>query len=78
MSKKDDYHVVPHSDGWAVRRENSGRASSIHDVKQGALDAGRALAQAARVELVIHGKDGVIQNSNSFGNDPNPPKDRKH
>ena len=28
-------------------------------------------------ESVIHGKDGKIQNSNSYGNDPCPPKDKK-
>jgi hypothetical protein len=28
--------------------------------------------------LVIHGKDGKIQDKDSFGNDPNPPKDTKH
>lgn len=75
---KRDYHVVPHQDGWAVRREGADRASSVHDTKQEALQTGRGLAQSAGVELVIHGQQGQIQNSNSFGNDPNPPKDRKH
>lgn len=75
---KRDYHVVPHQDGWAVRREGSDRASSVHDTKQEALQNGRGLAQGARVELVIHGQDGQIQNSNSFGKDPNPPRDTKH
>ena len=75
---KSDYHVVPNDDGWAVRREGSERASSRHDTKQQALDAGRGMAQNAKVELVIHGKNGQIQNSNSFGNDPNPPRDTRH
>jgi hypothetical protein len=30
------------------------------------------------VELVTHGKDGRIQDSDSYGNDPVPPRDRKH
>jgi hypothetical protein len=30
------------------------------------------------VELVIHKKDGTIADSDSYGNDPNPPKDKKH
>jgi hypothetical protein len=29
-------------------------------------------------ELVINGKNGKIQDSDSYGNDPNPPKDQKH
>ena len=28
-------------------------------------------------ELIPHRKDGTIQNPNSYGNDPNPPKDTK-
>ncbi len=61
-----------------MQREGGQRASSVHDTKKEALDAGRSLAQEAKVELVIHRGDGVIQNSNSFGKDPNPPKDQKH
>jgi hypothetical protein len=27
---------------------------------------------------VIHRKDSSIRDSDSYGNDPNPPKDKKH
>lgn len=77
MSKRD-YHVVPRSKGWAVEKEGNKRASSVHENKQDALKAGRTLAKEAKTELVIHNSDGKIANSNSFGNDPCPPKDRKH
>jgi hypothetical protein len=30
------------------------------------------------VEVVTHGRDGKIRDSDSFGHDPHPPKDRKH
>lgn len=75
MSKKD-LHVVPHQDGWAVKREGNDRASSVHDTKQDALDQGRDQARRDQVELVIHRRDGRIQDSDSYGNDPNPPRDK--
>ena len=77
MSKRD-YHVVPHANGWAVKKEGGTRASSVHETKKEALSAGKNLAKEAKTELVIHNSDGAISNSNSFGNDPCPPKDRKH
>lgn len=78
MSKKKDVHVVPREDGWAVRREGAKRDSSHHDTKSDALESGRTTARRDGVELVTHGKDGRIQDSDSFGRDPFPPRDRKH
>jgi hypothetical protein len=76
MSKKD-IHVVPREGGWAVRREGARRDSSHHDRKSEALDAARSTARRERVELVEHGRDGRIRDSDSYGNDPHPPIDRK-
>lgn len=75
---KKNVHVVPHQDGWAVKREGAERASSLHDHKSDAVDAGRDLARNSKGELRIHRRDGVITDSDSFGNDPYPPRDRKH
>jgi len=75
---KRDYHVVPRGDEWAVSREGADRASSLHPTQGKAIDAGRELAQRHQAELVIHRPDGRIRDSDSYGNDPNPPKDRKH
>ncbi|MCB9833573.1 MAG: DUF2188 domain-containing protein [Planctomycetes bacterium] len=75
---KRDYHIVPDGDSWAVRREGSSRASSRHNSQRDAIDAGRDLARRARTELVIHRPDGTIRDSDSYGGDPHPPKDRKH
>ena len=75
---KKDIHVVPREDGWAVRREGAQRDSSHHDRKSHAMDAARDTARRERVEVVEHGKNGRIQDSDSYGNDPNPPRDKKH
>lgn len=77
MSKKD-IHVVPHEGGWATKKEGAERAGGVYDTKAEALEHGRNQAKREQVELVIHGKDGKIQDSDSFGRDPNPPKDQKH
>lgn len=74
MTKKD-IHVVPHQDGWATRKEGNDRAGSVHDTQSDAIEQAREQARRERVEVVIHRKDGTVRDSDSYGNDPNPPKD---
>lgn len=74
---KRGLHIVPHGSDWAVRREGATRASSVHRTQREAQEAGRPMAQRDRVELVIHGRNGKIRDSESYGHDPNPPKDRR-
>ena len=78
MSQKRDIHTVPSGDKWAVKREGSDRPLSTHRTKVAAEEAGIKAAKRDRVEHVIHGRDGRIQDSDSYGNDPNPPRDKKH
>lgn len=75
---KRDIHVVPHGDGWATRKEGAQRVGHTADTQQQAYQQARQQAQREGVEVVVHRPDGTIRNSNSFGNDPNPPKDKKH
>jgi hypothetical protein len=72
MSKR--IHVVPHGDGWATRREGASRVGSMHPTQSGANDAARSTAIRERGEVIIHRPDGRIRDSNSYGNDPFPPK----
>ena len=71
-------HVVPNGDAWGVRGAGNERLTSRHDTKAEAEAAARTIAQNQRSEVVIHGRDGRIQDSDSYGNDPNPPRDTKH
>ena len=73
-----NYHVVPHNGDWAVRRENSSRVSSTHATQADAIQRGRELAQQTQGELRIHRPDGTIRDSDSYGNDPMPPRDTKN
>ncbi|MCH8151409.1 MAG: DUF2188 domain-containing protein [Planctomycetes bacterium] len=75
---KRDYHVVPEGTEWAVKREGAQRVSSRHPTQKSAIEAGKDLASKNRTELVIHRRDGRIRDSDSYGNDPNPPRDTKH
>jgi uncharacterized protein YdaT len=77
MTKKD-IHVVPHKDGWATKKEGAQRAGTVAETQKAAIDRAREQAKRDRVEVVIHRKDGTIRDSDSYGNDPNPPKDKKH
>ncbi len=77
MSKKN-VHIVPADSGWAVKREGQRAPISRHRTQASADKAGRPIAKRNGVELVIHGRDGKIRDKDSFGNDPLPPRDRKH
>lgn len=77
MSRKT-HHVIPNqSGGWSVKKGGSTKASKRFDTKIKAVRYAKKVAKNQHSELVIHKKDGRIQNPNSYGNDPNPPKDRK-
>lgn len=79
MAKKPpSIHVVPQDGRWAVKSAGASRAASLHDTQRAALDAARPSARARGAELVIHGRDGRIRDSDSYGNDPCPPRDAKH
>lgn len=71
---KNNVHVVPKEDKWAVERENSQRVSHLVETQKEAIELARELAINSKVELLIHGKDGKIRERNSYGNDPYPPK----
>ena len=78
MNGPDRHHVVHNPNGgWDVKRDHA-QHSSVHlKTKQQAIDAGRKISRNQGTELTIHNMDGKISNSDSHGNDPCPPKDRK-
>mgnify|MGYP002640947520 CR=1 FL=1 len=54
MTKKQDIHVVPHSDGWATRKEGTTRAGSIHRTQKEAQQKARQQAKREKVEVVVN------------------------
>ncbi|MBI4744218.1 MAG: DUF2188 domain-containing protein [Actinobacteria bacterium] len=75
MSK--NYHVVRKGDQRAVKREKAERSNSLHGTQKEAIERARELAIGKKGEVVIHRPDGRIRDKDSYGNDPNPPKDNK-
>lgn len=73
-----DRHVVPHDDGWAVRKPGSERVSSIHRTQHAAINKAIRGAKADKSEVVIHGMNGKIRDKDSYGPDSCPPRDTKY
>lgn len=80
MAKRKEIHVVPNKDkgGWDAKKNNAERASKHFDKKEDAMQWSKEKAKKDGAELIPHKRDGKIQNPNSYGNDPNPPRDKKH
>ncbi len=77
MARSRNVHVVPNGNSWQVKPEG-GRPASNHRTQGAAEEVGRRIAQRHGSELVVHRPNGQIRDKDSFGNDPNPPKDTKH
>ncbi len=52
--------------------------TKILPTKKEAEEIGRRIAENQNTEIIIHRKDGLIQDRDSYGNDPYPPKDKNH
>lgn len=78
MPRKRNIHVVPDGEGgWNVKPEGQAPISN-HSTQQDAIGIGRNQARQVGVEFFIHGRDGQIRDRDSYGNDPFPPRDRRH
>lgn len=75
--------VTPNKQGgkngrWQVKLPGKPQPLSNHRTQSAAADAARPLARKLEAELQIRGRKGQIVDSDSYGKDPNPPKDTKH
>ena len=71
-------HVVPHGDDWAVTRPGQSQPLAVRQTQEQASNVARDVAKEEHLELIVHRPDGRIRSSDSFGQDPNPPKDTEH
>ena len=78
---RNERHVTPTDDGkWKVEKPGADRASAIVDTQVQGIDRARdILGNDGGGEIVIHGRDGKIRDSDTVapGNDPNPPRDKQ-
>ncbi len=77
MAKKTQHIVKNPSGGWSVKKGGSSKATKVYDTQSEAIKRGREIAKNQNAEFYVHGKDGRIREKDSYGNDPNPPKDKK-
>jgi Uncharacterized protein conserved in bacteria (DUF2188) len=81
MSKRSDRLVVPARErGWDMVAPGSQCASSHHNTQQAAIDRAREIIRnEGGGEIVIHGRRGIIRDSDTVapGRDPYPPRDRR-
>ena len=83
MAGNNNRHVVPNNEdgNWKVLKPGSERASSIHRTQvEAEVRAKEIVGNLGGGEVVIHGRDGRIRDSDTVasGKDPFPPRDRKH
>lgn len=69
-------HVVPRGDKWAVVGAGNTKATRVVQTQKQAIQIAQDIARNQKSDTKIHGKDGKIRAGNSYGNDPNPPKDK--
>jgi len=63
-------HIVPHEEGWALKREGASKVESVHPTQKAAIDAGRDLARDDEVDLVVHRQDGTFRTVLTYTNEP--------
>jgi hypothetical protein len=66
-------HVVPKSGGWVVTASGAGQPTQEFSRKEDAVQFGESVARRKKTGLIIHGRDGKVQDINTFGLDPIPP-----
>jgi hypothetical protein len=72
MAKRNQF-VVPHPQGWAVKKEGSKRVTAVFDTQEDAIEYGRELAINQRCELVIHNRHGEVRKRRNYKR-PRPPQ----
>ncbi|MEO8664657.1 MAG: DUF2188 domain-containing protein [Ignavibacteria bacterium] len=75
---RKNQHVVPTSKRWAVKGEGNSRNTFVTKTKEEAISKARRIAKNQKTELVIHSSKGLIVDKDSYGNDPMPPRDKRH
>jgi hypothetical protein len=79
--KGPSVHVVPSQTTpgkFVVKEAGNPRPITRPSTQAQAIDKAIPVAKQNQSEVVIHGRDGKIRDSDSYGNDPNPPRDKKH
>jgi hypothetical protein len=75
---KKSHHVVPGPDGgWSVRKGGASRASKHFENQSEAVDWARKVSKSEGGEVAIHRRDGTIREKDSYGRDPQHPREKR-
>lgn len=77
MTRKSHHVVTNGLGGWDIKKGGGSKSIKHFDIKTDAISQARVISINQQSELVIHGKNGKIQRSDSHGGDPIPPRDEK-
>lgn len=67
MANKPPVHVELKENRWAVVREGSERAISLHPTQSAAVAKGRELARREGTEFFLHAQDGRVREHRNYG-----------
>lgn len=71
MSRKSVHVTYRKSDGqWHITSGTNGQSSGRYSTQKEAMKQARKQAMETSSEFCVHGKDGKIRLSTSYGNDP--------
>ena len=79
--KGPNLHVVPAPQApkkFVVKEAGNPTPLTRPATQERSIEKAVVEAKRNRSEVIIHRLDGRIRDSDSYGRDPNPPKDKKH
>lgn len=71
---KNNIHVIFKDEEWKIKEENNEVFIENFNTKEDAINYAKGLAKKNKVELIIHNKNNIISEKDSYGNDSYPPK----
>jgi hypothetical protein len=80
MAKGPTQRVTPRPDGkWQHKQDGNKIATKVTATqKQAEKSAIDTAKKQGGGEVIVHGEDGKIRSKDTYGHDPNPPKDTEH
>lgn len=79
MPDKKTIHVTKNPNAtWSGKREGASRPSVTANTQAAADKESKKIARKEGGTVITHGLDGTFKSHDSFGPDPNPPKDKEH
>ncbi len=71
MAERTTLHVIPDANSWKVKNEADPSYDALVDNKDRAIEIAREQAKAAPLgQVIIHTRDGKIEEEFTYGDDP--------